>query len=96
VPQYVRAGTALLSGGEGDDDGKGTRVIDKVNVSFAEAVSGGNCDVERKLAGSCIESRCSTGEPQLAHPRMRLQITFLSTEISDRMWHTLRLKSHDQ
>ena len=41
MPQYVRAGTALLSGEEGDDDGKGTRVIDKVNVSFAEAVSGG-------------------------------------------------------
>jgi len=39
-------------------------------------------------------------EPQLAQPRVRLQITFLSTVISDRMWHplqnTLHLKSHDQ
>ena len=34
---------------EGGDDGKDTGVVDKVNVSFAEAVSGGNCDVERKL-----------------------------------------------
>jgi len=67
---------------EGDDDGKGTRVIDKVNVNLAKAVSGGNCDVGRKLAGGCIESRCS---PQLAQPRMKLQITFLSTVISDRM-----------
>jgi len=46
---------------EGDDDGTGTRVVDKVNVSPAEAVSGGNCDVGRKLPGGCIESRCSTG-----------------------------------
>jgi len=46
---------------EGDDDGKGTIVVDKVNVSLAKAVSGGNCDVGRKLARGCIESRCSTG-----------------------------------
>jgi len=46
---------------EGDHDGKGTRVVDMVNVSLAEAVSGGNCDVGRKLAGGCIVSRCSTG-----------------------------------
>ena len=45
---------------EGDDDGKGTRVVDKVNVSLAEAVSGGNSDVGRKLAGGCIGSRYST------------------------------------
>jgi len=77
--------------GDGNDDGKGTRVVDKVNVSLAKAVSGGSCDVGRKLAGGCIVSRCSTGgammtaEPQLAQPRARLQITFLSTEISSRM-----------
>jgi len=38
---------------EGDHDGKGTRVVDKVNVSLAKAVSGGNCDVGRRLARGC-------------------------------------------
>jgi len=46
---------------EGNDDGKGTIVVDKVNVSLAEAVSSGNCDVGRRSARGCIESRCSTG-----------------------------------
>jgi len=45
---------------EGDDDGKGTRVVDKVNVSLAKVVPGGNCDVGRRLARGCIGSRCST------------------------------------
>jgi len=56
----VRAGTALLSGGEKETTTE-RALYDKVNVSLAEAVSSGNCDVERKLAGGCIESRCSTG-----------------------------------
>ena len=30
---------------EGDHDEKDTEEVDKVNVSLAEAVSGGNCDV---------------------------------------------------
>jgi len=33
----VRGGVAE----DGDDDGKGTRVVDKVNVNLAKAVSGG-------------------------------------------------------
>ena len=45
---------------EGDDDRKGTRVVDKVNVSFVKAISGGNYDIERKLARGYIMSRCST------------------------------------
>jgi len=73
--------------------GKGTRVVDKVIASLAKAVSGGNCDVGRKLAGGCVVSRCSTGGATISSA---LQITFLLTEISNRMWHplqdTLRLK----
>ena len=81
---------------EGDDDEKGTRVVDKVIVSLAKAVSGGSCGVGRKLAGGCIMSRCSTGGATISSA---LQITFLSTVISDRMWHPLQntlRKSHDQ
>jgi len=61
VPQYVRAKNCVAEWRrEGDDDGKGTRVVDKVNVSLVKAVSGGNSDAGRQLAGGCIESRCST------------------------------------
>ena len=48
----VRLCSTLRGLGEGDDDGKGIRVVDEVNESVANVVVDGGCNVWRKVVAA--------------------------------------------
>ena len=48
----MRLCSTLRELGEGDDDGKGIKVVDEVNESVANVNSDGDCNVWRKMVAA--------------------------------------------